>query len=558
MLQDLHIENIAVIERTDISFTSGLNVLTGETGAGKSIIIDALQSVMGARSNKEFIRAGADIAVTAATFVTDRADVWLKSSDIEPADELILQRRISDSGKTSCRVNGMPITVTQLKELSSLLLDIHGQNDGRQLTDEAQHREVLDNYGNYKQLIEEYKDIYSTYLSTKKQISLLSINESDKEQRIVNLTAVLSEIEMAHLQEGEDEALESRVKLLRNSEKLTEALSSAYKSLCEGDNNAISLAENAAMEMGRAARFSEELSVLVNSINEANFMLRDAADTINDYLHALDFSPEEFDRIEARLALIKRLEKKYSCGLSELIAKPDKIRNLLNELELSDHTLEKLNTQLDRQKTELFLLSERLSYERRDAAKQLENIIEKELSSLSMSSVHFVVNITSLGECVFDSSGSDKVQFLISANKGERPGPISKIASGGELSRIMLAIKNVFSSQTDRETLVFDEIDSGVSGVAAQRVSEKLSELSKSRQVICVTHLPQIAAMADTHFLIKKSESGDRTFTEVKKLDREGRKREIARLHGGDNISATTLKSAEEQLDAASDFKAGL
>lgn len=558
MLRDLHIENIAVIERTDISFTVGLNVLTGETGAGKSIIIDAIQSVMGARGNKELIRGGAEGAVATATFITDRADERLKLNDIDCCDELILQRRFYNDGKTSCRVNGMPVTVKQLKELSSLLLDIHGQNDGRQLMDEAQHREFLDSYGNYKALITDYAAAYNELMETKKEISRLSMNEAEKERLIGNLTATLAELEMAELREGEEEGLESRIELLRNSEKLTEALSSAYNALYEGDSNAVSLAENAAAETGRAAQFSESLFPLKKTINEASLLLRDAAETIDDFLRDLDFSPEEFDKIESRLAFIKRLKKKYACGTSELITMLDNIRVRLDEIELSDHSLEKLKTQLNQQTGELLKLAEILSAERLDAALKLEKQIETELMSLSMPSVCFVVDITPLGEADFDSSGADKVRFLISANRGEKPGPISKVASGGELSRIMLAIKSVFSSNDDRETLVFDEIDSGVSGVAAQRVGEKLAKLSKTRQVICVTHLPQIAAMADTHFLINKSESVERTFTEVTKLDHEGRKRELARLHGGENISATTLKSAEEQLDAASSFKVGI
>lgn len=556
MLQDLHIENIAVIERADISFTPGLNVLTGETGAGKSIIIDALQSVLGARTSRDLVRTGADKAVVTAVFATDRVDEWLKENDIDPEDELILQRRVTGDGKSSSRVNGIPMTATQLRELASGLLDIHGQNDGRQLADETRHRKYLDSYGDYGEALEAYRDAYTQYRATKKNIDRLTIDEAEKERLTDNLRLMVSELEDAGLREGEEEELSSRRELLRNSEKLTQALDSAYELLYGGDDNAVSLAENAAADAERAARYSAGLAGVQKTITDAAFMLRDSAETLRDFRRSLDFSPEEYDRLEGRLALLKRLERKYGASGAELIEKLQNARNRLDEMEFSDEALSKLTEKLKVQRDAVVAAGEKLSAARREAAGRLERQIVAELSALSMPAVSFVVDITPIENIdSFDSTGADEIRFLMSANRGEKPGPISKIASGGELSRIMLAMKNVFSQRDEVETLVFDEVDAGVSGVAAQRVGEKLAELSRHKQVLCVTHLPQIAAMADTHFLIEKSERGERTYTEVSELDREGRMRELARLHGGDNISETTLKSAEEQLCAAEKFK---
>lgn len=556
MLQDLHIENIAVIERADISFTPGLNVLTGETGAGKSIIIDALQSVLGARTSRELVRSGAGKAVATAVFITDRGDDWLRVNDIDPEDELILQRRVSGDGKSSSRVNGVPMTATQLRELSSMLLDIHGQNDGRQLMDETRHRQYLDSFGDCGEALKAYADAYAQFKATQKDIDRMSIDEAEKTRLTDNLRMMISELQEAELREGEEEKLSAKRDLLRNSEKLTEALDSAYGALYGGDDNAVSLAENAAADTERAARFSGDLDDVRKTITDAAFMLRDAAETLHDFLLSLDFSPEEYDRLETRLALLKRLEKKYGGDEDELIEKLDNARLRLDEIEFSDDALRKLTAKLKVQKAAVVAAGVKLSEARREAAGKLEQQIVSELSALSMPSVSFVVDITPMdNENGFDSTGGDEICFLMSANKGEKPGPISKIASGGELSRIMLAMKNVFSRKDEVETLVFDEIDTGVSGVAAQRVGEKLAELSRHKQVLCVTHLPQIAAMADTHFLIEKSERGERTYTEVTELDLKGRMSELARLHGGENISETTLKSAEEQLYAADKFK---
>ena len=559
MLSDLHIENIAVIERADISFTKGLNVLTGETGAGKSIVIDALFAVMGARTSRELVRTGADKALASAVFTSDKAASWLSENEIDSEDELILQRKISDDGKSSCRVCGAPVTAAQLRELSGLLLDIHGQNDGRQLMDEVRHREYLDSFGAFEDISAEYKETYDLYVATKKEIKRLSMDEAEKQRLTDNLSIMVEELEKANLCEGEEEELSARRDLLHNAEKLTESLNSAYGALYGGDENAVSLTESAKSELARAARYCADLAGAEKTLTDASFMLRDVAETLRDFLKSLDFSPQEYDRLETRLSLLRKLAKKYGGGEKELIEKLEKAKIQLDEIEYSDDRLEKLTAQLEKQKQTVQACAKKLTEARKKAATELEERIVQELRALSMPSVSFMVDIIPLdNENGFDATGGDEIKFLMSANKGEKPGSISKIASGGELSRIMLAMKNVFSEKDELETLVFDEIDTGVSGVAAQRVGEKLAELSRRKQVLCVTHLPQIAAMADTHYVIEKAEREGRTYTSVTILDREGRKRELARLHGGDNITENTLISAGEQLDSAERFKSDL
>lgn len=559
MLSDLHIENIAVIERADISFTKGLNVLTGETGAGKSIVIDALFAVMGARTSRELVRTGSEKAIANAVFISGRAEKWLLDNEIPCEDELILQRRITEDGKSACRVCGAPVSATQLRELSGLLLDIHGQNDGQKLLDETRHRDYLDGFGAFEAQLADFRQEYETFVDTKKEIRRLSIDETEKSRLADTLRQTVEELAEADLHSGEEEAVSARRDLLRNAEKLTESLNLAYEALYGGDQTAVSMTDSAAFNVARAARYSAELSGVEKTLKDAAFQLRDAAETLRDFLNSLDFSPKEYDRLETRLALLKKLSRKYGGDEKALIEKLETAKLRLDEIDYSDDRLKKLNLQLEKQKSAVRVKAELLTAARRKAAAELEARIVAELRALSMPSVSFVVDIIPLSNSEgFDATGGDEICFLMSANKGEKPAPISRIASGGELSRIMLAMKNVFSEKDEIETLVFDEIDTGVSGVAASRVGEKLAELSRKKQVLCVTHLPQIAAMADTHYVIEKDERGGRTYTSVNILDHDGRKRELARLHGGDHITENTLLSAGEQLDAAEEFKNGL
>ncbi len=556
MLTQLHIENIAVIEKADIEFRKGLTVLTGETGAGKSIIVDSLGAVLGARTSRELVRTGADKGIVTAVFETNNADKWLEDNDIDLEDEIIIQRRISAEGKNSCRVCGVPVSVSQLRELGALLLDIHGQNDGRQLMDEANHLAYLDGYGDYGETIDRFKSAYADYKACKKEIQRLSMDEIEKERMADSLQYQIDELEKAQLKVGEEEELTAKRDLLRNSEKLTEALNGAYNALYAADQNAQSLTDEASALIGRAAVIADDLRETADIIENASSLLFDASERIRDFRDSLEFSPDEYDNIESRLSLIKKLRRKYNMDEEAMLAHLDDCRRKLSELEYAGDMLIKLNKQLEKYVDNCKKIAAELSEKRRAAAESLEKRIVSELKDLSMPSVRFSVSVEPLESDVgFDASGADDVKFLISANAGEALGRISKIASGGELSRIMLAMKTVFSKNDPIETMVFDEIDTGVSGIAAQRVGEKMSDLSRGKQVLCITHLPQIAAIADNHDLIEKTERNDRTYTEVRELDRKGRALELARMHGGDNISELTLASAEEQLLAADKYR---
>ena len=556
MLHELHIENIAVIERADIRFEKGLNILTGETGAGKSIVIDSIGAVLGERVSRELVRRGAEKALVTAVFDPDGAEDWLRENDIEPEEELILQRRILSDGKSSCRVCGNPVTAAQLKELASLLVDIHGQNDGRQLMDEKRHLGYLDSFGRVDEEKNAFLTQYRRYREIQKELRQLTMDEVEKERLSESLRYQIAELERAELKAGEKDELVSRRDLLRNSEKLTEALDEALNLLYGGEDNAVSMAQNAEYYAGRAAALVPELESCTASIHEAAFSLSDAAETLRDFRDSLDFSPEEYDRLEERISLLNKLERKYGRDTDSLIAYLDECREKLDRIEYADEKSEKLRRELEAQKKLCRKAGQVLREKRQTAAGELEGRIIRELRELNMPSVRFAVEFSPLeGEPGFDANGADQVRFLMSANAGEELGRISRIASGGELSRIMLAMKNVFAENDPVSTMIFDEIDTGVSGIAAQRVGEKLYSVSKGKQVMCVTHLPQIAAMADSHFLIAKQERQGRTYTEVTKLDREGQRMELARLHGGDNITITTLASAEEQLEAAERYK---
>ncbi|MCD8254260.1 MAG: DNA repair protein RecN [Oscillospiraceae bacterium] len=555
MLDQLHIENIAVIERADIAFGHGLNVMTGETGAGKSIVIDSIQAVLGGRTSREIVRSGAEKAFVSAVFTGSGAEQWLEENGLETDDEeLILQRRISADGKSACRVNGAPVTVGQLRSLGSLLLDIHGQNDGLRLLDESRHLGYLDSFGGYGDALAAYSAVYDEYTGIKSQIDALTMDELERERLTEDLKRRIDELERADIHPGEQDELNARRELMRNAEKLTEALRGAYEALYECEPNAGRLASDAGGLAKYAAGLAPDLAEAAQEIADAGFMLTDAAERIGDTLRGLDFSPDEYDALENRLALLRRLTKKYSVadenGLLETL---EASRERLDALEYSGDALIKLKKQLSECEKRLLQRGAELTERRRDAAKRLGERIAAELKYLSMPSVRFEVDITPLPH--FSAHGLDSVSFMMSANAGEPLGKIAAIASGGELSRIMLAMKSVFAESDPVGTLIFDEIDTGVSGIAAQRVGEKMASIAAKRQVICVTHLPQIAALADTHFRISKSEAGGRTRTEVTELDRAERVAELARLHGGDAVTDLTLRAAEEQLASAERFK---
>ena len=505
------------------------------------------------------VRSGAEKAVVCATFDPQPAAQWCAENEIECDDELIIRRQITADGKTACRVCGMPVTTAQLRTLGSLLLDIHGQNDGQQLLDERQHLRYLDQFGGLDAEMASYSAEYQKYTALCKEHETLSSYESEKELLTDSLRHQIEELEQAELKAGEEAELTERRELLRNFEKLSEAVDLAYDLLSGRDDCAVALASEANDAVSRAAAYASELSALPAAVQDAVYALQDAAETLRDFRDGMDFSDEEYDRIENRLAALRRLERKYNTDEDGLIQKLEDARKKLDEIEYADDRLQKLDRLIQEQEAVVQKAAKKLTAVRKAAAAALEKQVERELRELSMPAVRFRVELLPLpGQPGFQAAGADVVQFLISANAGEQPGRISKIASGGELSRIMLALKNVFAQRDNVPSMVFDEVDTGVSGVAAQRVGEKLAKLSATKQVVCITHLPQIAAMADHHYLIEKAVSGGRTRTTVQRLDRSGRCRELARLHGGDNITELTLASAEEQLASAEQYKSSI
>ena len=569
MLTELHIENIAVIERADIEPGPGLNVLTGETGAGKSIVIDSLEAILGARASRELVRTGAQNAAVSAVFDDERAARWLVEHDLEPVGQYdpdtgegerrVIRRRISAEGKSSALVNGENVTAAELRQLGALLLDIHGQNDGRQLMDETRHRDYLDGFAGLAPQLERQGRLYEEYRQALSALRKLEMTEAERERREREYRMTADELAAANIRPGEEEQLLARRELLRNSEKLTEALDAAYEALYGGEDSAAEQAGNASGWTERAASLAPELDEALAEIESARASIEDAAERLRDFRESLDFSPGEYDALETRLSQLRRLEKKYGADEAGLAALLEAAQRGLEELDGSEEKRRELEAELAKRKKAAYNSAKELSQLRRAAGEELRQRVEQGLRELSMPSVRFETEIVPLeGEPGFDATGMDEVRFLMSANAGEAPGRISRIASGGELARIMLVMKDVLSERDGTPAMVFDEIDEGVSGVAAQRVAEKLARLSKKKQVICVTHLPQIAAMADTHFRIEKTERDGRTYTKVTPLEREGRIRELARLHGGANITDTTLASAAEQLDAASEYKGGI
>ena len=556
MLDLLHIENIAIIEQADISFRPGFNVLTGETGAGKSIVIDALSAVLGQRASRELIRTGADHAFVSAVF--SGVPVGLGADlGIADAEEWLLQREIYADGKNVCRLNGRPMTVTQLRTLGNRLLNIHGQHDGQQLLDETQHIIYLDQYGRYEPLQAAYSEKFSALQALDKQIDALRMDESEKARRMDTLQFQIQDLERADLQIGEEEELLERRSMLRNSEKFISAIQGADYCLNGDDSTggALSLLKEAQEQLGSVRNLSDAFSQLCERLEAVYSEVYDIAYTVQDKKDEFDFAPEELDAVESRCDQLYRLKKKYGATVEDMLAYLEKCRQELDQIAFADDTLARLQKQREKVMEEALSAARELSRQRKAAAVTLEKQILAELRELNMGSIRFEV---AFAEKKPDAGGIDEVRFLMSANVGEELRPIQKIASGGELARIMLAMKNVFSQQEKIGTMVFDEVDTGVSGRAAQKVAEKMARISRQKQVLCVTHLPQLAAMADTHFSVEKGVSGGRTFTRVQELDRQQRREELARLTGGGQISQTMLDSAEELLSAADDFKKSL
>ncbi len=558
MLQLLHIENIAVIEEADITFDEGFNALTGETGAGKSIVIDAMGAVLGQRTSRDLIRTGAAKAFVSAMFSGVPPLPVLEECGMEAEDgELLLQREIYADGKNACRVGGRPVTVAQLRRIGGALLNIHGQHDGQQLLDEEQHGAYLDSFGRVEEELGAYAACYEAMEATRKRLKSLQMDEAEKERRMDSLTFQIQELEKAQLKPGEEEALLQRRNLLRNSEKFMSAVQGAVWSLTGGDDGGGAVSEllEAAGAVSGVKGLDDRFGQLHERLESLYSEAYDVAETLRDLQDSFDFSPQELDELEGRADLLYRLKKKYGPTVEDMLAYLEKCREELDQIAFAADTTARLQKQLEKERGRAMKAARALSEARKAAAKQLEERIQEELRQLDMPKVRFAICFE---EKEPDALGIDVVRFLMSANVGEELRPINKVASGGELARIMLALKNVLAENELIGTLVFDEVDTGVSGRAAQKVAEKLAQVSRRKQVLCVTHLPQLAAMADTHFSVEKGEREGRTYTRVLRLDRERRKEELARLTGGQRVTSALLAGAEELLDAASEYRAGL
>ena len=547
MLNLLHIENIAVIESADISFDSGFNVLTGETGAGKSIVIDAISAILGERAYRDMIRTGASKASVRAVFTQVPQLAWFQDNGVEYDGETVIQRDIFLDGKNICRVNGSLVSVAILRKLGIQLINIHGQHDSASLFDEANHLIFLDDFSSNQALRLSYGEKYEAVANLRREIQRMTMDEGEKLRRMETLKYQIAEIEKAELEAGEDEVLEERRKLLQNAEKLSKGMDEAVEALYGGEESegAAELLSQAEHALARLARFSDNFSSIHDRVADLMYQVRDAAEEVKDARDDLSYSSDELEQIEARLDVIHRLRRKYGTTCADILSYLDQARKELDDIEFADDHLERLKGKLKKAEDEAWDAAKKLRQNRKENAEIMSERILSELTQLDMPRVQF--------QCVFGEqelapNGADTVAFYMSANAGEALKPMSKVASGGELARIMLSMKNVLAEKDQIGTLIFDEVDTGVSGRAAQKVAEKLRKLAKHKQVLCVTHLPQMAALANTHMLISKSERDGRTYTSVTPLDLEGRKRELARIIGGAKITETTLKSAEEML----------
>ena len=547
MLSLLHIENIAVIEQADISFDPGFNVLTGETGAGKSIVIDAISAILGERAYRDMIRTGSAKATVRGVFTEVPELPWFAANGVPYGQETLVQREIFLDGKNVCRVNGQLVTVTILHQLGIQLINIHGQHDSQALFDEANHLQFLDAFAGHESMLSVYGEEFAKVSALRREIQHLTMDESEKLRRMESLKFQIDEISRAELKPGEDEALEARRKLLQNAEKLSDGLETSVACLYGDDtaDGAAAMLAQAERALGKIARYDDTISALHDKVADLMYQVQDAGEELRDLRDSFGYSGEELEQIESRLDIIHRLRRKYGATCEDILSYLDRARQELDEIEFADDRLAQLQDRLKKQEKAAWDLALELRASRQIAAERLSQRILEELRQLDMPRVQFSCRFS---ETELGPSGADSAAFYMSANVGEALKPMSKVASGGELARIMLALKNVLAEKDSVGTLIFDEVDTGVSGRAAQKVAEKLRSVARTKQVLCVTHLPQIAALAQTHLLIAKAERNGRTYTTVTPLDLEGRKAELARIIGGANITETTLKSAEEML----------
>lgn len=549
MLSRLKIENIAIIELADISFSDGFNVMTGETGAGKSIIIDSINAVTGERTSKELIRTGAQSGKVTAVFENVGQKVIKKLEDmgIDGDETVILSRNIKKDGKNICTVNGTPVTVSMLKAVGSELINIHGQHDSQSLLQSEMHCSFIDSFGDLDDLLSRYRDSYNELTNITATIKSLDMDEQQKARRIDMLTFQINELENADITVGETEELKERRSFLKNAQKIIDALNNAYSYLYS-DGAGCDSVSNAAYEVESVLGFYDGVSSVSQRLNDAKYELEDCCEEIRSLISSAESDPDELDSVEERLDLLHRLSSKYGVDETEMLEFLQNAKAELETITLSEERTEKLKAQRQVILKQTQALADDLTEARLDAGKRLAVKICSELEFLNMPNITFLVKRE---EKPLSPDGCDEIEFLISANVGEEPKPLAKIASGGELSRIMLAIKNSLAQKDGTDTMIFDEIDTGVSGAAARKIAEKLFEVSRGRQVICVTHLAQIAAFADCHKLISKYVADDKTFTRVDSLSYDQRAAELARIMGAGGSEQSFIESAKELLTSA-------
>ncbi len=558
MLSQLYIENIAVIEKATIEFHKGLNILTGETGAGKSIIIDSMHGILGERTSKDMVRSGAESAFVSGLFtdLTEHALSKLRELGFEPEEDgsVFVQRTIQAEGKSTCRINGRPAAVSVLKELGKTLMNIHGQHESYHLLSPELHIHYIDESANLKELVSEYRTVYQELKRIQSEIGAQATDEAEKLRRIDLLTYQIEELEQANLRENEKEELMERKTTMMHAEKIASAIAAAKSSL-DGDESVdgiLSTLTAITASLQESEPYLPALNPIIEKLHEVSYSLEDISESLREQESQIEFDGAELLEIETRLDLLYRLSIKYGQTTEEMMSFLEQCKQELNQINHSEETLLQLNETYEILKEKAIGLAKVLSEKRKKAAEEFTQKVKYELQFLNMPGIEFQVEQERVP---LNSNGCDKIQFLISVNPGEPAKPIAKIASGGELSRIMLAIQTVLSAHDDLDTMIFDEVDTGISGSAAQKVGLKLHEVSKHAQVICITHLAQIACLADYHLLIQKQVKENKTYTQVIPLDKEGQKQEIARMIGGEAITPLLLQNAQEMIDAAKDLK---
>ena len=552
MLANLKIENVAVIEKAEVNFTHGFTVLTGETGAGKSILIDSINAILGNRTSRELVRSGAQKACIWATFEAIPASVkkQLEKCGYEASDDLLLYREINAEGKGSCRINGMPATAAVVRDISAGLLSIHGQHDSQSLTNPALHLDLLDQYAQNRELFAEYYRRYRELVTVKRQLDTANASEADKQRRIEALTAEIDAIDAAALQPGEEKTLQERKTVITHAQSILEGITAAHLALAGDEDGeqagAADLLGGAVDGLQNSARLDESLAAMSERLNELYYSARDLATDLADRLDAYGFDAGELDQIESRLDTIYRIKQKFGMEVEELLARRDAAAAELENFQSSGQRIAELKARMQTLYAAAKEAAEALTQSRLRGFAAMNKQMKAALEFLNMPGIRFALKHA---RGPLSSHGQDTVEFLISTNPGEEPKPLAKIASGGELSRIMLAFKSALADRDALPTVIYDEIDTGVSGLAAGRIGQLLHQTAKGHQVLCITHTPQVAAFADNQLLIQKNVRNDRTFTEIHTLDMDGRVEVLARMISGDKVSELSLASARELIE---------